>query len=1012
MEIRYSLLSAIRKHLYLYCAALLGFFLYPFCTTICAEEPTTIDRLILFSSPTVQKDDPATGLMHLEGRTIDGLPLLAPRGSVVIRLTPKEPFGGYPSYLSTFPGTPIVDVRCSASWYKVTKDAPEDKTRLDSSANIILRYAYDSNPAESLEGHTILAPGEELFMVWTWSGITHHIYLNGKLVTTYLATSPFPRDMGLPIRLLANMGNDQLTKAPLQEISIYNYTMTSEEVAVYFTQKDGKPFQAQRVHVPTISAQWGPSEKKVYIAADAGNALAGRATSYQVMALTKKDDKIATGEMIAYKGFAEMVLPLPNLLPGTYRIKAILLDAQRKPITTVESTSWEFPKTDWVGNTLGITDKLQSPWLPITVNGAVLKVWGREYNFIGGFGLPRQITSQKRDLLSKPVALEITKDGQNVPLTNLQVKVTDVKPHLAKWEGTALAGDVQIKLDGSLTYDGMVLITLQLTPKMKGQTVKLDSMKLQTTLFKDRALFLNTCADQGYWWYPYKGWVPEKPGVVFNNLQQKAGKTNYLFFVLFSDDDTALEWFADNPSGWQIDEKKPIQEIIREENGDVRLQCLLANKPFELSSPLDITFGYDATPVKPLPDDARTLYCYHHLLTGITSDLAIWWLWGHSSTDKARPNIFSLLPDDPESYAKAVRTTGIKAVPFTNQHVLVPSGDDRKRADSWNWFNNIIGAETENNGWSSVPSRGLRDYWAYNVEKWIKSGGMDGIYIDEAGTETIGSSLLSGAGYIKADGTHGFGHNTLGMRDQLKRVRQLFIDNGKRPLVWIPVYGKIIPHVYAFTDIFSEGEAFMLEKPNDPDWIDQWGANLLTPYANNAGAWLRSLGPAQKFGSMPLFLDYIKFYNDPKYLTAERAEYGLLGLFDITSVNPALGWVFKAKQDFGVAAKEVTFHRYFKQKEITTSRDDVKVSYYQKGNHVLFIITNLGKDPFDGTVTVDLKALGISLPKATVTWVDSANAEITNTEVKRTLLTLENATLKLQIPQHDFRLIQVEESTE
>ncbi len=111
---------------------------------------------------------------------------------------------------------------------------------------------------------------------------------------------------------------------------------------------------------------------------------------------------------------------------------------------------------------------------------------------------------------------------------------------------------------------------------------------------------------------------------------------------------------------------------------------------------------------------------------------------------------------------------------------------------------------------------------------------MDAIYIDEANTCTIGSSLLSGAGYVKPDGTHGFGHNTLGMREQLKRVRQLFIDHGKRPLVWIPVYAKVIPHVYAFADIFSEGEAFMLEKPTDPDWVDLWGGNLLKPDGNRA----------------------------------------------------------------------------------------------------------------------------------------------------------------------------------
>jgi hypothetical protein len=61
-------------------------------------------------------------------------------------------------------------------------------------------------------------------------------------------------------------------------------------------------------------------------------------------------------------------------------------------------------------------------------------------------------------------------------------------------------------------------------------------------------------------------------------------------------------------------------------------------------------------------------------------------------------------------------------------------------------------------------------------------------------------------------------------------------------LVWLPTYGKYIPHVYAFADITSEGEAFMFEKPDPPDWIDVWGNGLLLPPGEvkngPAGQWL------------------------------------------------------------------------------------------------------------------------------------------------------------------------------
>ena len=132
---------------------------------------------------------------------------------------------------------------------------------------------------------------------------------------------------------------------------------------------------------------------------------------------------------------------------------------------------------------------------------------------------------------------------------------------------------------------------------------------------------------------------------------------------------------------------------------------------------------------------------------------------------------------------------------------------------------------------------------------------------------------------MRPDGTHGIGHNTLGMREQIKRVRQLQIDNGKRPVVWIPVYGMIIPHTHAFVDVVSEGESFMFDKPGAPDWIDLWGEGLLQrrggPEAKG-GPWLLAIGSAQKLGFVPIFLNYIKFYSDPRYMQALRAQYGLL----------------------------------------------------------------------------------------------------------------------------------------
>jgi hypothetical protein len=288
---------------------------------------------------------------------------------------------------------------------------------------------------------------------------------------------------------------------------------------------------------------------------------------------------------------------------------------------------------------------------------------------------------------------------------------------------------------------------------------------------------------------------------------------------------------------------------------------------------------------------------------------------------------------------------------------------------------------------------------------------MQAIYIDEANTQTVSASLLSGAGYVRPDGTHGYGHNTLGMRDQLKRIRQLFIDHGRRPVVWIPVYGMIIPHAFAFVDVVSEGESFMFDDPNKEDWVDLWAGGLLDPEKNpkaHGGPWLLSLGPAQKFGFTPLFLDYIKYRRHPKFLAAVRGRYGLLGLLDIIPIDPYLGWFFKVKQDFGVAKPDVTFHRFFEQKEIRTQRADVAVSYYKRPGSVLAVVTNLGKQLYEGPITLDLAALGLAQGKVEAAEVDGASTVEYQTETTSRPLELEaGGALRMTIPSHDFRLVWV-----
>jgi hypothetical protein len=1002
------------------------------------SETVRADKTLIFVTPKGPKK--VSDKSHVKLQDAHSLPqvkLNPRRGTIVMRLVVKEPFGGgFGQHVAIYPGPPFVMLRCSAAWPKPKPgEAERDRHEKLLRAGVAMELGAfpDGAAAEKFDAYTPVKPGQDLHVAWTWSGIKHSLFLNGKLVTTHLAASPFPRVMQPALLLLHDLAAKDQEAAPVLEFAAYDFPFTEAEAARAFAEKDSQPLKAREPHGPSLLAQWAPGERKVHLTIDAGNALLGKARHLEAT-LQHEGKPLAREDFdVGADGFGERLVSLLEMPPGEYQAEVALRDREGRELGKVRSDPWELPETRWLGNRLGVTDKIQPPWKPIGRNDLTLTVWGRDYELAGGFGLPQQIVSQGRKLLASPVALELVRGGRARPLTNVSVEITRHEPHASTWAGRADAGDIRVRVDGRLEYDGMTLLKLTLEPSMPGKTVKLDGLKLHTILPKERALFLNTATDQGYWWHPYKSWLPDQrggplsgpvpglgkesalapPTVLFDNTRQKAAKTSFLFFVLLCDHDVGLEWFADGLGGWQVDERKVLQEIVREANGDVRLTCHLANRPFEIAGPITLAFGYDATPVKPLPADWRSAYVNHHLLANVKSDLALWWLW-EGPYSKFRKDMFALRPDDLGGFAKALgRLPGLKYAPFTNQHVLVPSGPDRQRPEGgWPWFNNLLRAETDHSGWTAVPTRGARDYWAWNIDQWIKGKGMDAIYIDEANTMTVSARLLSGSGYLRPDGTHGFGHNTLAMREQIKRVRQVLIDNGKRPVVWIPVYGMIIPHAHAFVDVVSEGEAFMFEKPGTPDWIDLWGEGLLErrggPEAKG-GPWLLALGPAQKFGFVPVFLNYIKYFSDPRYMSAVRGQYGLLGLLDIIPVEPMGGWFFKAKQDFGVASPKTTFHRFFEQRGIRTDRADVPVSYYARGNDLLLIVTNLGKEAYSGPVKLDRKALGLPQGKLAASTIDGQKSGEYSTALQIAPLPFDadGTTLRVRIASHDFAMIKV-----
>jgi hypothetical protein len=810
-----------------------------------------------------------------------------------------------------------------------------------------------------------LPAGEWHHIIWSWTADRHSVYRDGVLVASYDSTSPFPHAQTFSYFTLGTSGGGT-QDITIDEFGSYDFAFTPHEAAaLYISQTPGAQGK-QDPHGISTSAVWGPGQQQVKVSIDAGN-------DYQSQAQTFRADVYQNGVVVAsqefpvlHNGFAEGVITLPGFPSGTYSVLATASGASGV-LGTATSTSYTFTKPTWLGNSYGIDSTVPAPfWDPITTTGAgglTMNVVNRSYALQGGYGLPMQITSLGQTQLTSPVMLEVVQGATTLPVVASDLTMTGVQANQATWQGSGTAGaSVKVSVTGSLEYDGMMLLKIDLAPT--GNAVTIDTVRLKTTLTSAAAEYVFAVKDQPFWWYVWSVRTPQAVGEFNNNLSTapRMNLTNNIFSVVFSDNNRGLEIFHNNMAGWQINESSPWQRFIRNADGSVTYECDLANQTFTLSQPIEITVGYMATPVKRMPANWRlAVGGAYGGSQAPQSDLEYHWDFSLGNTW----TMFNLFPTNLARYKSGI--TGIrsqntaygkKVLPFTNAHVLVPTAP-------LTWADlNMIAAETLNDGWNSSPSRGEADYWAYSMNHLLNDpttpNAVDGYYIDESYTYLANSSLLTGAGYIKADGSHGVGMNLLGAREIVKRLAKILIAAGKTPNLWMHTTAYSAPHMLSHAMMTLDGERpnsgvnYYIDATSNTsaDHFDIWNNNnsLLDPTQPGNGTWLLGTAATSKFGFIPNMWGGIQCCGEPFTALKKRQAECLYQMHDILQQDQDLAW-WQPKYNFGINQPDVTFHEYQSQQEIQTSDPSVKVTYYERSNSILAYIANFNSTDWSGSVT-------------------------------------------------------------
>ena len=334
-----------------------------------------------------------------------------------------------------------------------------------------------------------------------------------------------------------------------------------------------------------------PSYSKIRAVADLGNlgdAAQGR-TATVVIRDARGDELARVSGKPDKDGVFERIFDVPDLKARTLSIgKDDYTITLSTDVTADGSAQQSFKRTvfEWEGNKYGLSDLVPPPFERIKVQrfggleslesckpvelekDSVVKVVLRNYT-IGDYGLWKQVNAAGKDILARPMTLQTSQTSQT--------------------------------FQTSQTYDvdGMMDWRLTLKPG------RYEPMALEIPLRAERAKLLHACADGMR--YNYGGEVPAGEGRVWES--GKAPRTSiigsYLPYIWVGGPLRGLAVFGESDRGWVTDGKTPCQEIVREKDGTVVLKLNLIQRPVDLKDPQTIHLAFQATPVKPMPENWR-----------------------------------------------------------------------------------------------------------------------------------------------------------------------------------------------------------------------------------------------------------------------------------------------------------------------------------------------------------------------------------------------------------------------
>jgi hypothetical protein len=693
-------------------------------------------------------------------------------------------------------------------------------------------------------------------------------------------------------------------------------------------------------------------------------------------------------------GQGEVWLNPPELSPGTYSLEVAARVPGSAPFTCRQPVEVH-PKPEWLGNDIGLTDEVLPPWIPMVVDDPSVNVWGRSYTW-DAFPFPAQVSATDVELLSAPIELVAVVDGERQTFRGAPPVFSVVNP--ARVELTTRAEAKGAQIEGKLwcEFDGCIRSDWQISPTHAGNM--LDTLYLEVPFHRDQAKLVHL-SEPG----PVDVSSPDLRGLMVQARSHALeGPKNAppQHHIWVGDQERGLAWFVESHQNFCLNSTRPAVEFIP--NGDVlRVRIHLVQSPRKLDSPLDYTFGFIATPMKPVERtawDTRTFRTNRYgIETRRVSDspdaplvldevqrLGGKTLYFHEGWSRIQ-NYYQ--PEDPEglrAFIDACHKRGMQAITYYGFELsnLAPEWDTYRHE--------ILDFPQVGGHYRQPPQRcynvcynsAWQDYLCWAIARTIDDYGVDGVYLDGTASAHACANRAHGCGYVDDSGLLCDTRPYFGVRELMKRIYTIVKTRKPNGQVDAHKSGYLDLPLLAFATTYWSGETLARTQRHDEFAV-------LDYLPTDA---VQTMFMGHNLGVAADFLSYGRPYTYTEALAlmlAHDTPVRALGTDDMK----VLTTVWEAFDAFG--RNEAEWLPYWSNDEWlqVTPNGPLCSAYRHPKNGLLLAVSNLAHEPWSGTLAIGLDILG--MPEA-------AEAQRCLTKEK---LSISRGELELSVKSGAFELV-------